>query len=277
VRIELTESAERFGQRAGELLEARLEHNVLATAALSVRTSPHEHPDALFAWVEDGGAVVAAALRTPPRRLLATVMDGEIAEPLMARWLDADPGVPGVVAPLAVASALAGAWQRLTGRRATPAISEALHQLERVIAPARPAPGLLRNATAAEQDLLVRWTNAFIAETGIADAPDAAPVVARSLRRGGLFVWADPGPVSMVGCNPAVAGIVRVGPVYTPLEHRGRGYASSAVAAASELALANGATRCVLFTDIANPTSNRIYQALGYERCGDWQEFDFPP
>ena len=79
----------------------------------------------------------------------------------------------------------------------------------------------------------------------------------------------------MVGLAPPVAGVVRVGPVYTPPEHRKRGYASSAVAAASEQALAEGATRCMLFTDVSNPTSNSIYRALGYVRCGDWREYEF--
>ena len=275
MRIEVTDSAERFDERAGALLAARLEHNVLATALLSVRAAPADHPGALFAWVEVGGSVVAAAMRTPPRRMLATVMDEAIAGPLMARWLDADPGLPGVVGPQPASAALAGEWERLTGRRATPAISEALHELERVVAPARPAPGRLRTATVNEQDLLARWTIAFLQEAGVDDGGDVERVVESSIGRGRRFVWEDSEPVSMVALNPAVAGVVRVGAVYTPPEHRNRGYASSAVAAASELALTNGARRCALFTDLANPTSNRIYAALGYERRGDWQEFDF--
>jgi predicted GNAT family acetyltransferase len=275
VRIEITDSPERFDERAGELLAARLEHNVLATAVMSVRAAPQDHPGALFAWVEDGGSVVAAALRTPPRRMVATVMDDAIAEPLLTRWLSVDRELPGVNAPQPVAASLAAAWERLTGGRATPAIGEALHELERLIAPARPASGRLRVAAANEQDLLVRWTIAFLEEAGIDDVGDPGPIVARSIRRGGSFVWDDGGPVSMLGLNPAVAGVVRVGPVYTPPEHRNRGYASSAVAAASELALTNGARRCMLFADVTNATSNHIYQALGYERRGDWQEFDF--
>jgi predicted GNAT family acetyltransferase len=133
----------------------------------------------------------------------------------------------------------------------------------------------LRTATVNEQDLLARWTIAFLQEAGVDDGGDVERVVESSIGRGRRFVWEDSEPVSMVALNPAVAGVVRVGAVYTPPEHRNRGYASSAVAAASELALTNGARRCALFTDLANPTSNRIYAALGYERRGDWQEFDF--
>ncbi len=274
MRIELTDSPARFDERAGELLAARLEHNVLATALLSVQSAPQDHPGALFAWVEDDGSTVAAALRTPPRRMLASVMDDAIAAALMERWVGEDPGLTGVVGPQPAAAALAGAWERLTGSGARPSKHEALYELERVIAPARPAAGRLRTAAAGERDLLVRWWLAF-GEEADSHTADAEHAVDRVLRRGGLFVWEDGAPVSMLGLNPEVAGAVRVGPVYTPPEHRNRGYASSAVAAASQLALTNGARRCTLFTDLANPTSNHIYHALGYERRSDWQEFDF--
>ncbi len=276
MRIEVTDSPVLFGERAGELLAARLEHNVLATALMSVRAAPHDHPGALFAWVEKRGSVVAAALRTPPRRMVATVMDAAIAEALMTCWLGADPELPGVVGPQHAAAALAAAWERLAAGRARLSEHEALYELERVVAPARPAPGRLRAAAAGERELLVRWWVAFGEEAG-AFAGDAEHAVDRVMRRGGLFVWEDAGPVSMLGLNPAVAGAVRVGPVYTPPEHRNRGYASSAVAAVSEMALAGGARRCALFADLANPTANRIYQALGYERRGDWQAFEFGP
>jgi predicted GNAT family acetyltransferase len=75
--------------------------------------------------------------------------------------------------------------------------------------------------------------------------------------------------------SPAIAGTVRVGPVYTPPENRRRGYATSAVAAASRRALAAGARQCILFTDLANPTSNQIYSTVGFWRFADWEEYAF--
>jgi predicted GNAT family acetyltransferase len=77
--------------------------------------------------------------------------------------------------------------------------------------------------------------------------------------------------------SPPVAGTIRIGPVYTPPEHRRHGYASSAVAAASRRALSAGARQCMLFTDLANPTSNRIYARVGFRRCADWEELKFLP
>jgi len=67
----------------------------------------------------------------------------------------------------------------------------------------------------------------------------------------------------------------RVGPVYTPSPLRGRGYASALVAAASQAQLGAGRRFCFLFTDLANPTSNEIYQAIGYEPVCDVDEYRF--
>jgi predicted GNAT family acetyltransferase len=76
----------------------------------------------------------------------------------------------------------------------------------------------------------------------------------------------------MVSTNPAVAGVVRIGPVYTPPEALRRGYASSAVADVSREALGTGAHTCMLYTDLNNPTSNKIYADVGYRRIAEWEE-----
>jgi predicted GNAT family acetyltransferase len=120
--------------------------------------------------------------------------------------------------------------------------------------------------------LLVGWTEEFVGEAGLIGGAQAGAMVDARLRQQGLLLWDDGQPVSMVGVNPAVAGVVRIGPVYTPRPLRRRGYAGSAVAAVSRRALAGGAARCMLFTDLANPTSNKIYAEVGYRRCGDWEE-----
>ncbi|HUA47153.1 MAG TPA: GNAT family N-acetyltransferase [Solirubrobacteraceae bacterium] len=114
----------------------------------------------------------------------------------------------------------------------------------------------------------------FAREANVAGAAQSAAMVDGSIRRHGLFLWEDGRPVSMIGVNPAVAGVVRIGPVYTPAPRRRRGYAGSAVAAASRRALASDAERCMLFTDLANPTSNKIYAEVGYRRVGDWEEIE---
>jgi predicted GNAT family acetyltransferase len=145
----------------------------------------------------------------------------------------------------------------------------------RRLAPPRARRSTARQATGTEQDLLTGWEQAFAVEAGVAVSSEAEDIVNRRLAQGAQFVWDYEGPVAMLAMSPAIAGTVRIGPVYTPPEHRRHGYASSAVAAASRRALANGARQCMLFTDLANPTSNQIYAAVGYRRCGDWEEYAF--
>jgi predicted GNAT family acetyltransferase len=170
------------------------------------------------------------------------------------------------------ARAIAAAWERRTGGTSRLTLSEGMHVLEVVQDPPRPAGGALRLPEPDERDLLVTWMEEFVVEAGLIGAAHARAMVDARVRRHGLFVWDDGGPVAMVGSNPAVAGVVRIGPVYTPPQLRRHGYAGTAVAAVSQRALAAGAARCMLYTDLANPTSNKIYAEVGYRRCGDWEE-----
>jgi predicted GNAT family acetyltransferase len=268
VNVILTRSAQQLAERAAGLLESRIEHNVLATVLDAA--SAHAHVNDLFAIVEDEhGAVIGAAMRVGGRRLLASGMDEASAASLIETWLPADPGVPGVAGPTKVARAAARAWEQITRGRSALAMAMALHTLDRVQGPARPASGAIRPAAAADRDRLIEWMGDFAREAGIEDDP------VHMVDRRPLYVWEDGEPVSVVGLNPAVAGVARIGPVYTPPVARGRGYASSAVAAVSRSALAAGARQCILYTDLANPGSNRIYAALGYRRVADWEERSF--
>jgi predicted GNAT family acetyltransferase len=71
------------------------------------------------------------------------------------------------------------------------------------------------------------------------------------------------------------AGMSRIGPVWTPPEHRGHGYGSAATAAASRWALDADAAHVVLFTDLANPISNSIYPKIGYQPVHDVVDLAF--
>jgi predicted GNAT family acetyltransferase len=93
----------------------------------------------------------------------------------------------------------------------------------------------------------------------------------------GLYLWEDPlgTPVCLVATGGRTPNGIRIGPVYTPPGRRGRGYASALTAAVSTVRLGSGARVCFLYTDLANPTSNRIYQNVGYEPVCDAAEFRF--
>lgn len=154
-------------------------------------------------------------------------------------------------------------------------MAQRIYRLDAVTPPTG-VSGAPRPAVPAEIPLLSDWVSAFAAETG---APVADPRLAERVAVGRLWVWVDggrdsespavPRPVAMNWTSPPAAGVVRVSAVFTPPERRGRGYASALVAATSQAALEDGATACTLFTDLANPTSNAIYQRIGYRPVAD--------
>lgn len=273
LRYVLTSDAEEFAERTERLLSASLECNVLATVLMTVLEGSHRDPPPIFAiGITAEDEVAFAAMRTPPWPLLASPLEPADAESLTDRWLEVDPDVAGLSSVPETARAIAAAWERRTGGTSRRTFSEAMHVLSEVHDPPRPAPGMLRLPRPDERDLLVEWTREFVTEARLVGAAQAGQMVDARLRQEGLLVWDDGQPVSLVGVNPAVAGVVRIGPVYTPRPLRRRGYAGSAVAAVSRRALDGGADRCMLFTDLANPTSNKIYAEVGYRRCGEWEE-----
>jgi RimJ/RimL family protein N-acetyltransferase len=273
MRFELTRDPQEVVARTERLLEARLECNVFATVLMSVLEGVHRDPPPTFALgFAPDDEVSFAAMRTPPWPLLTTPLGDNPAEPFVEQWLELDPDVSSVSGVPDTTRAIAAAWSRRTGGTSRCTMSMAMHVLDHVDDPPRPGSGTLRVPKTDERDLLVTWMEEFIAEARLVGAAHADAMVDARLRQQGLLVWDDDQPVSMIGLNPPVAGVVRIGPVYTPPERRRRGYAGSAVAAGSRRALAGGAARCMLFTDLANPTSNKIYAEVGYRRCGDWEE-----
>lgn len=275
VDIELTRDARAFATRTQAFLAERVQRNVLATVlADSLRGRFDAHPP-LFARVEDRGRLVAVVMRTPPWPLLASERAGCAAGLLLERWLAEDPLVPGVAAEGPAARAIAAAWIARTGGCARRSMREAMHLLEEVEDPPRPAAGRLRPAGPEDRELLVGWERAFVAEAGTGVAGEAGRVVAARLAAGRQYVWEDGEPVCTLALSAPIAGTVRIGLVYTPPRARRRGYAGSAVAAACRRCLDAGAQRCMLFTDLANPTSNRIYASVGFRRFADWEEHAF--
>jgi predicted GNAT family acetyltransferase len=274
----LTRDAEKFAAAVGPLIEHRLECNVLATVLGGVRQHHHPASEALFSYrVGPDGQPTAAVMRVPPWPLLVGALDPDDAGELVRAWLEEDPHPPGVSGRASPARAVAAAWAEQTGGSSRVRMREAMHVLEQVHDPARPAAGALREADESDFELLVAWMVAFATEAGVMGGERSRQMVRSSMTGRGLFVWEDGRPVSMLAAHPSVGGVVRIGPVYTPPEHRRHGYAGSAVAALSRRALVAGAARCMLFTDLANPTSNKIYASVGYRRVGDWEEHDLLP
>jgi len=268
-----------FLENAGQFLEAReAEHNLILAICSYVRDRPDTFGDEApwFAAVLDGERVVATALRTPPHNLvLGEIDDPRAIDLLVTDRLDDD--LPGVLGRVEHARAFAEGWAVATGRSWRPHMSERIFRLEAVIAP-RPISGRLRTATPPDRSLVVRWIRAFQDEAlGEDDADAAETLTDRWLEGRGrtLFLWQDGGIVSLCGVGGTTPHGIRIGPVYTPPPARGRGYASALVAEASKLQLEAGRRFCFLFTDLANPTSNHIYQSIGYVPVSDVDDLRF--
>jgi predicted GNAT family acetyltransferase len=153
-----------------------------------------------------------------------------------------------------------------------------LYLLGELTAPSPAPAGAARIATAADLDLLLAWFVDFSEEVGD-PVINAQRAVVDRLDYGGLTLWeVDGTPVSMAGITRLLEGDgIRIGPVYTPKPLRGRGYAAAATAAACRTAFDRGAREVSLFTDLANPTSNALYQRLGFRPLGDRLVIHFEP
>jgi GNAT superfamily N-acetyltransferase len=226
--------------------------------------------------MEPGGTVTAAFQHTPPYPVVLTAMPEEQAAALAADLAARGRRLPGVNATAGPATAFAAAWRQRTGEATYTGMRMRLYALGRLLPPAPPPPGSARTAGAADRDLLLAWFGAFQAEAQPPGPAETAPMVDDRLSHGGLVLWEHEGrAVSLAGRNRAAAGQARIGPVYTPPDLRGRGFGAAATAAVTQAALDDGAEGAVLFTDLANPTSNTLYQRLGYRPISDWAVLRF--
>lgn len=282
LRLARYSSAKDFLATAGAYLQAReAEHNLILGLAGTLRDEPggHDQLPPLLATVTDGERVVAVALRTPPRNLILSEVDMAAAVTVLADGL-AGEELPGVVGPPEAVRLFAERWTERTGDAWQVQLEERIFRLRRVVAP-RPTSGAIRAASVGDRDLVIDWIGAFEREALPEQSPatQLAESVDRSLARVGhrFFLWEDPEPVSVVGVGGGTPNGIRIGPVYTPPRFRGRGYASALTAAVSQAMLDSGRRFCFLYTDLANPTSNRIYTAIGYEPVTDALMVGFTP
>ncbi|NUR29608.1 MAG: GNAT family N-acetyltransferase [Catenulispora sp.] len=219
-----------------------------------------------FGWCRPAGEPVQGAfLRTPPHPALLSGMPTAAAQSLVAML----PTVPAVDGPMPVVTAFADAWTAANGQATEVTARHRLYHLADLTEPQPRPAGAARRAGPADRPVLLDWFSAFAEE---ADEPMAASpqLVDDRIENGGLLLWeADGVPVSMAGATPPAGGMMRVGPVYTPPELRGRGYAAGVTAEISRRARDAG-QEVVLFTDLANPTSNALYQRLGYREVQDY-------
>jgi hypothetical protein len=230
---------------------------------------------------DDSGAVVGAGMRTAtfaPYPPFLLPMPDTAAVALAHALHERAEEVLAINGALPTVHLCAAELARLAGGRVEISQHIRLHELGDLVRPAS-VPGGLVVATEGDLELVTQWFAAFMDDadeqagrargSSAHDVPDRAELL-RRLRAGCLWFWVDASGerVHLSAANPPSFGVSRVGPVYTPPGQRGRGWASNAVAEVSRRLHAGG-TRVCLFTDQANPTSNKIYAALGYRPVVD--------
>ncbi|MET9227155.1 GNAT family N-acetyltransferase [Lentzea sp. NPDC003310] len=262
---------ESFDAATHDRLAADPVRNTMALTSLDrVRRSPATEEPPILITFHDNGNVVGSLVRTPPWSFQAADLPlaaVELAADVAAR---VDPDAPGVIGPKEKSEAFATAL----GKICTASLTTRQYRLGTLTPPK--IAGTSRMATDDDVELLGAWREAFLAEA-VPDAPAAPATEAMrtSVRLGnGHALWeVDGTPVAWAVASLPQAGMTRIGPVYTPPEHRRHGYGAAVSATASQWALDQGATEVLLFADLTNPTSNSIYQRIGYEPLDDWAEF----
>ena len=270
-----------FARLAHPLLEPDpVRHTSILTVLDGVRTGAFD-PTAMLTVHENGG-VVGALLRTAGHPALVSAVPprcaGAVVEALVARdpEVEGDPGAGRggrgrrrrVVRPDRGRRHRGAAHAALRARRARRA------RRSRRDGPRR-RPGRRRagwtcsrsGATEFDREIGRTWRHPHTARDDVVRAVGTGA---------GEIVWeVDGEPVAQAAARAVVAGMSRIGPVYTPPEHRGRGYAAAVTAAAARWALGSGARHVLLYTDLANPTTNRLYPRLGFRPRYDALELRF--
>jgi GNAT superfamily N-acetyltransferase len=212
---------------------------------------------------DDRDEARAVALRWPASMpAVISRVPPDVVDLLVDAMARATPDLSGFGGDVGSASLFAGAWIEHCHQGAEPAEGQRIHRLQGSVRIPL-VPGALRAATSRDVSLVWRWSDAFAEETGghVASHDD----VKDRVRRRDVWLWDDGAPVAMAAARPPVAGVSRVGPVYTPPASRNRGYAGACVAALSAQLLSTVATTCVLYTQLSNPVSNSVYRRIGYE------------
>ena len=252
---------------------------VTFTVELTTLRNAGTDTDPIMLSVLDGGdAPVGAAVQVRDSSLLTTGLDpahaDQVARALARDYLH----LPAARGTRDGTTAFVTAWSDLTGVQAELTDVEPLYRLTDITAPVG-VMGQSRPALGGEVDLLVNWLDAFFVEAFHAP-PDRAARRAYldeiAAADGDVVLWtAESTPVSMARIHAPLAGMSRIGPVYTPPEHRGHGYAAAVTVAAARHAHHRGAQEVVLFADAANSVANRVYRRIGFTAVDEHVQYAF--
>lgn len=257
------------------LLQAEAEHNLIIGIAHQLAAGTMLPPKPVYlATIECDDKIVGCAFRTPPYKLGVTRMPADAVDALVHDVGHVYDAIPAVMGERDTARLVAEAWSQSRNEHAVAGMQHRIYQLDAVIPPARTPDGAPRIATTADATVAEQWIEAFSKEAGV-QTDNALGLAHARIKQSSLMFWDVAGtPVSMAAWSGETPNGRRVGYVYTPPEQRAHGYASALVTELSQCILADGCKFCFLYTDLSNPTSNSIYQNIGYKPVCDVMDWN---
>ena len=278
MRLTTYPTAAEFLAAAGPTLaEHEAEHHLVLGVAGAAAAGRSPNDNLFMASVHDARGLALAALMTHGHPLLLASDRADVSSALALVWdaLGAEQRMPRfVVGAVGQVEGAVEQWTHASGGVAKIAMRQRAYELTSLDA-LPPTSGRLRVATPDDLDLVAEWISDFeseaLASIGSRSTKESA---ARRIAASEIHLWCAPESRTMAASVRPTSRAVAIGGVYTPPEWRRRGYATACVAALSELLLQRGFERCVLYTDLSNPTSNSIYTRIGYRPLRDFLMFD---
>lgn len=278
IRIESHKSASDFkGHTQAFLMQREAENCVIIGLIETMLADPNLYKEPMLLSIHDGDTCVGASWRTPPHPLGLTTLNTESTDALYKYLIDQNYTFPTVFGPRPTIDQFVEAWTSQSQQK----ISRRMHQrIYSTTSSHHPFPptGRLRLADARDLDLLRDWSSRFATECHLGSFSEDffTKQAQTAINNKSRFLWeVDGRVVSMVGSTGKTPNGIRIGYVYTPHEFRGKGYASMAVAQLTQDRINAGNRFCFLYTDLDNPTSNSIYQRIGYRPIGDSMHVTF--
>ena len=276
------DNASSYYEKAHHLWEAaETRNNLILGLSLRLTSNLHAYGEAmpLMALVKDeNGEIGASALMTPPFALIVQSEPlNKLALEALADALIADglrlPGVNGIDE---VSDCFAQIWQEKTGQQARRIVNTRAYELRQVLPIDYPA-GRMKIAEELDAQIAADMHNAMVEEVILGPRRlSTAESELENIRLKRIFFWVVGGElVSITIANRPQIKSICVGGVYTPPRYRRKGYARALVAEVSKELLARGYELTNLFTDLSNPTSNKIYQEIGYQPVCDYHQYEF--
>ncbi len=287
MKLQRFEDPESFQEKILSYLSKNEAENNLPLGILNgVISGEYQHENPYMAYVEQDGMHKIACLCTPPYPVIFSYQKSppadEILNMVLTDLIDfLEDKFIGISGNKELAARTKELWEEMTGGDAELQIALRIYKLEKVLT-ATGNFGLMRPAEKRDRRLLIKWFTGFYRDA-MQEDPD--PTRARKQvelylksdpKVRGLTIWEKKGiPVSMAGYAGPTPNGIRIGAVYTPPEQRKKGYASAVTAGLSQHLLDLGYRFCFLFTDLLNPTSNHIYQQIGYKPVCDVDRYVF--